>query len=198
MYLLMRFFKKKKKKKGHREWRVFYSIIAVKLIFSQRWINVNVHSALFQRSVPAGWRFLRQLDVLFFPQVKGLMVSTRLKSHKWENVVYIKHAKIYVSQQLCCKTSSIHGRVGAGGEADTPDGWEAAGKPDERGAKDTTVGRGAADTPDGREATDTPASLICFPPWQIQWCQLEWSVANGIAHPIRLFYWLMTNKQMNK
>ena len=63
---------------------------------------------------------------------------------------FIKHAKIYVSQQLCYKTPSIHGRRAAdiqdGQGADTPNGREAAGTPDGRGATDTTIGREAADT----------------------------------------------------
>ena len=59
-------------------------------------------------------------------------------------MVYVKHAKIEVSQQLCCKTPSIHGRgavdIQDGWGADSPDGWEAAGTPDGRGATYTTVG----------------------------------------------------------
>ena len=38
----------------------------------------------------------------------------------------------------------------------------------------------------GKQQTHRHQSY-CFPPCQIQWCQLEWSVANGVAHPFRLY-----------
>ena len=83
------------------------------------------------------------------------------------------------------KTASIHGRRAA----DIQDGRGA----DKTGRTGSSrhrgdTGRAGNNRHNNRsEAADTPASVICFPPCQIQWCQLEWSVANGVAHPFRLF-----------
>ena len=95
-----------------------------------------------------------------------------LRNYKFHSKYVIKQPPFTDGEQQTYRT---------GGEADKPEGREAA------DTGETPDGRGATDTTIGREAADTLASVICFPPCQIQWCQLEWSVANGVAHPFRLF-----------